>query len=188
MLVDDQRVRDLLLDLVAVRHPPAEGPQLQPRAGRDPDRHRQLPGIRRQWILGMDGRPHWSPLVDDHPGDHHRVRGAPLSAHQRYQPHHRRLHPPGAVRGRPLWPEPELSLRAFPDRGAGGGQRLLLPPGSNLRWAGGARPDLLRHQLQPRLWHPDAGGYRGRRDQFRDRIAPRPRDQGKELVSDLVVA
>src|SRR5437868_5816384 len=138
LLVDDQRVRDLLLDLVAVRDAPAEGPQLQPRPGCDPDRHRQLPGLPRQRVLGMDGRSHRPPLVDDHPGDHHRVRGAALPADQRHQPDQRRLHPPGLVRGRPLRPEPELSLGALPDRGAGGGQRLLLPPGGDLRRPGGA--------------------------------------------------
>src|SRR5436305_1441933 len=44
------------------------------------------------------------------------------------------LYRAGLFRRRGLWPEPELSERALPDRGARDGGRLLLSPGRDLGW------------------------------------------------------
>jgi MFS family permease len=57
----------------------------------------------------------------------------------------------GPVRRRDLWPEPELPLRALPDRGARDGDRVLLSPGRDFRRSRRTGADLYRHQLQRRL-------------------------------------
>ncbi len=54
------------------------------------------------WTADHIGR-RWS-------GHHHRVRGAPLSPHQRHQADHLRLRAAGLVRRCSLWPESELPL------------------------------------------------------------------------------
>ncbi len=61
----------------------------------------------------------------------------------------------------------------------GGGQRLLLSPGGDLRWAGGPDAHVLCPQLPARLRHPHAGRHGGRRRQLRLCPAAWPGDQGQ---------
>ena len=70
-----------------------------------------------------------------------------------------RLHPAGRVRRLDLWPEPELSQRALPDRGARHGVGLRLSPGRDLGRPGGAGHQLLRGRAEDGLRHADDGEH-----------------------------
>ena len=69
------------------------------------------------------------------------------------------LHPAGRVRRLDLRPEPELSLRALPDRGARHGVGLRLSSGRDLGRPGGAGADLLRRRDADGLRHADDGEH-----------------------------
>ena len=79
-----------------------------------------------------------------------------------------------------LWPKPRLSVGALPDRGAGDGERLLLPPGRDLRRLRAAGSDLVRQPLRSRFCDPDADRHLRRSGELRDRPAARTGDQGKD--------
>ncbi len=84
-----------------------------------------------------------------------------------------------ARRRRHVRPDTELSERAVPDRGAGDGKRLLLPPRGNLGRLCAVGADLLRRQLSARLRCPDDGGHRAAAISFVIALLFSPETKGK---------
>jgi hypothetical protein len=75
-----------------------------------------------------------------------------------------------------LEPEPELSRRALPDRGARDGKRVLLSPGGHLGWSRRVGHHLSGDRLAPGVCDPDADRHDGRARELHRGAAVRPRN------------
>src|SRR5438046_90075 len=129
--------------------------------------------------LGRGRRQDRPALGDDHPGGDRHRRDAVLSRllHHELCRAGWGLYRAGLFRRRGVRPEPELSERALPDRGARDGGRLLLSPGRDLGWPRRAVAGGLGRDNARRLHDADADHHGRERDRVHHRIAARAGDK-----------
>ena len=177
LLVDGEQFRPLLLDLGAVCDASAGRPEADARWARRCRSCSPTSSASSACVLGLDGRHHRPPLGDDHPGRDRDPDRAALPVHQRRDSGSRSAlacRAPSAARS-------TASCRAICRSGSrprcAPRQRLLLPPGGDLRRLGGAGAGLFANynlgyavpMLIGTVWPRSASSSR----------CAQPRDQGQ---------
>src|SRR6516165_9470941 len=156
LLVDGEQLRRRLFDERDVCDLAAKGSGAEPGAGGLAGHVAEHRAVWVGYRLGLDRRPHRSPLVDHPAGRARDPDRSALPLHRQLRDDRRVLWRAGvACRRRHLEPGAQLSFRAVPDRSASDGIRILLPPGRDLGRLRQSGRDLFRAKLAPGVRDPD---------------------------------